>query len=105
MIRGLMETREVAESLGISKPAVLRLVGRGTLKSYFTAGKRLFEPTEVARLQCCPEFRKRSRRGTNKGSTVIKSGLFEESLRQPDSNEASQTASREFESDLKAKES
>lgn len=104
MKRGLMETREVAEALGISKPAVIRLCGRGTLKSFFIGGVRLFDPIEVAKLQCCPEYRKRSRRGTNSKSTNLQVGLFEETGREPGSAEASPTAESDDEPELKAQE-
>lgn len=104
MIRGLMETCEVAEALGISQVAVLKLTHRGTLKSYFTAGRRLFEPVEVAKLQCDPEYRKRSRRGTQPVKDSLTSSLFKQLSREPGSAEASPTAEREAGPDLKAKE-
>lgn len=104
MIRGLMETREVAESLGISKPAVIRLVGRGTLKSQFIGGVRLYDPIDVAKLQVCPEYRKRSRRNTKRKLVVESGSLFDETRREPESGEASPTAEGEADSELKAEE-
>ena len=104
MIRGYMETSEVAQDLGITPEAVLRLAHRGTLKSNFLAGRRLFDPVDVAKLKTDEEYQKRSRRGSQPVKDSETPSLFSEASREPGSADSSQTASRDDESDLKAKE-
>ena len=104
MIRGYMETAEVAEVLGISTVAVLKLAHRGTLKSNFLAGRRLFDPVDVAELKTDSEYLKRSRRGSQPVEDSETPSLFGSASREPGSAGSSQTASREAESELKAKE-
>lgn len=104
MIRGYMETSEVAQDLGITTEAVLKLAHRGTLKSNFLAGRRLFDPVEVEKLKTCPDYQKRSRRGSQPVKDSATPSLFGPSSREPGSAEASQTASGEAGPELKAKE-
>lgn len=66
MIKGYYETAEVAEILQITSVAVLKLTHRGTLPSYFQAGRRLFNPADVEKLQNSEEYKKRTRRGSQK---------------------------------------
>ena len=68
MIRGFYETAEVAEILKITSVAVLKLTHRGTLPSYFQAGRRLFNPADVEKLQNSPEYQKRTRRGSQRNT-------------------------------------
>lgn len=104
MIRGYMETSEVAQDLGITPEAVLKLAHRGTLKSNFLAGRRLFEPVEVAKLKTDPTYLKRSRRGTQPVKDSETASLFAKVSREPESGEAPQTAMSELDSELKVKE-
>lgn len=104
MIRGYMETSEVAQDLGITTEAVLKLAHRGTLKSNFLAGRRLFDPDDVVKLKTDPEYQKRSRRGTQPVPDSATPSLFDNASREPDTAGSSQSVSREAGSDLKAKE-
>ena len=104
MIRGFYETSEVAELLQITSVAVLKLTHRGTLPSRFQAGRRLFDPDDVEKLQNSPEYKKRTRRGSQKKLDKMTSSRVEGNSFQRDSSEASQTAERELESHLKREE-
>lgn len=103
MIRGYLETSEAAEILGITTEAVLKLTHRGTLKSQFLAGRRLFDPADVAALQADPQYQKRTRKGTQPKRDNRTPCLYCGTSREPDSAGSRQTEVREAESELEAK--
>lgn len=104
MIRGYLETSEVAQQLGITTEAVLKLTHRGTLKSQFLAGRRLFDPADVAALQADPQYAKRSRKGTQPKKDQQTPCLDCGTSREPAGPGSPQTGEREGTAELKAKE-
>ena len=58
----LIEVKEAAEVLGISRQAVYRLIDRGTLAAQWRWGRRLVWDTAVEKLAQDPDFERRSRR-------------------------------------------
>lgn len=103
MIRGYLETAEVAKLLGITTEATLKLAHRGTLRSNFLAGRRLFDPKDVDALIADPLYAKRTRRGTQPVKDVETPSLFAKTSHEPDSAGSRQTEVREAESELEAK--